>query len=242
MQHNCINEVCYVGLNSRNYIAMLKTNALSFEYDANNRFEFPDLSVEDGADQLILGESGIGKTTFLHLIAGLLPPKTGKIFIKETNITRLKGKELDAFRGQYIGIIFQQPHFIHSLTLGENLAMIQYLGKKKSDPDRVRSVLDCLGLLSKIKDRPHLLSQGEQQRAAIALAVVNEPKLILADEPTAALDDKNCIKVIELLRSQTKINKASLVIITHDQRLKAQFNNAVTLTDRSVDQPITSEL
>ncbi|WPR76747.1 ABC transporter ATP-binding protein [Algoriphagus sp. NG3] len=240
MQQNCINEACYVGLNSRNYIAMLKTNALSFEYDANNRFEFPDLSVEEGADLLILGESGIGKTTFLHLIAGLLPPKTGKIFIDETDITRLTGKELDAFRGKNIGIVFQRPHFIHSLTLGENLAMIQYLGKK-SDPDRIKSVLDGLGLLSKINDRPHLLSQGEQQRAAIALAVVNQPKLILADEPTAALDDKNCIKVMELLRSQTKSNKASLIIITHDQRLKAQFNNAVTLTAKSVDQPIISE-
>lgn len=147
-------------------------------------------------------------------------------------ISHAWGEELDAFRGSSIGIVFQRPHFIHSLTLAENLALIQFLGKKKADPVRIKLVLETLGILSKSKVKPHLLSQGEQQRAAIALAVINQPKLILADEPTAALDDKNCIKVVELLKSQTKRNQASLVIITHDQRLKTEFKDSVTLASK----------
>jgi ABC-type lipoprotein export system ATPase subunit len=211
---------------------MLSTHSLSFEYDEQNQFEFPDLELNEGDDLLILGESGIGKTTFLHLISGLLKPKTGKIFIDGTDLFQLSDKQLDTFRGGAIGIVFQRPHFINSLTLGENLALIQFLGKKKADPVRINLVLDSLGILYKKNRKPHLLSQGEQQRAAIALAVINQPKLILADEPTAALDDKNCIKVIELLKSQTKRNKASLIIITHDQRLKSEFRDSVSLASK----------
>lgn len=209
---------------------MLTIQSLSFEYDLYNRFEFPDLQVNEGQDLLVLGESGIGKTTFLHLIAGLLKPKTGKILIDDTDITRLNGKQLDAFRGSTIGIVFQRPHFIHSLSLGENLSMIRCVGKKQPDPRRIKDVLEGLGLLSKINIRPHLLSQGEQQRAGIAMAVINEPKFILADEPTSALDDKNCIKVIELLKTQTRRNDASLIIITHDQRLKSEFSHSLLLS------------
>lgn len=211
---------------------MLSTHSLSFEYDQNNQFEFPDLMLKEGDNLLVLGESGIGKTTLLHLVSGLLKPKIGKVTIDGTDISRLGGEELDAFRGSSIGIVFQRPHFIHSLTLAENLALIQFLGKKKADPVRIKLVLETLGILSKSKVKPHLLSQGEQQRAAIALAVINQPKLILADEPTAALDDKNCIKVVELLKSQTKRNQASLVIITHDQRLKTEFKDSVTLASK----------
>ena len=215
---------------------MLSTHSLSFEYDEFNQFEFPDLELNEGDDLLILGESGIGKTTFLHLISGLLKLKTGKIFIDGTDLFSLSDKQLDIFRGGAIGIVFQRPHFINSLTLGENLALIQFLGKKKADPIRIKLVLDSLGILSKKDTKPHLLSQGEQQRAAIALAVINQPKLILADEPTAALDDKNCIKVIELLKSQTRRNKASLLIITHDQRLKSEFRNSVSLASKTANR------
>ena len=232
MQQYCKIEIPWLGLAQR-HTNMLTTNSVSFEYENCTHFEFPDLQVDDGLDLLILGESGIGKTTFLHLMAGLLKPKTGRIFVDGTDITRLTGKRLDAFRGENVGIVFQRPHFIHSLTLGENLAMIQYLGKNSADPVRIKKVLEDLGLLSKIRVRPQRLSQGEQQRAAIALAVINQPKLILADEPTAALDDKNCLKVIELLKSQTKKNRASLIIITHDQRLKSEFNMSVTLSAKT---------
>jgi len=236
MQHYCKIEFGWLGLTHK-HTDMLTTNSVSFEYDDYNRFEFPDLQIGDGMNLLILGESGIGKTTFLHLIAGLLKPRTGRIVVDGTEISRLNGKQLDAFRGQNVGVVFQRPHFIHSLTLEENLEMIQYLGKKSANPVRIKTVLEDLGLLAKMKVPPHLLSQGEQQRAAIALAVINQPKLILADEPTAALDDKNCLKVIELLKSMTRKTKSSLIIITHDQRLKSEFNKSVTLFAKTEVQP-----
>ncbi|WP_192349003.1 ABC transporter ATP-binding protein [Algoriphagus sp. Y33] len=218
---------------------MLTIQSLSFEYDLYNRFEFPDIQINEGQDLLVFGESGIGKTTYLHLIAGLLKPKTGRILIDGIDISRLSGRQLDTFRGDTIGIVFQHPHFIHSLTLGENLSIIRCVGKKQPDPQRIRGVLDGLGLLSKINVRPHLLSHGEQQRAGIAVAVINEPKLILADEPTSALDDKNCIKVIELLKSQTKRNDASLIIITHDQRLKPEFSHSILLSAKQTTRTST---
>lgn len=208
---------------------MLSTSLLSFEYNGLIGFEFPDIQLDEGKDMLILGESGVGKTTLLHLIAGLLKPKTGEITIAGTAITGLKGRELDRFRGANVGIVFQRPHFIQSLSLEENLAIIQFLGGKNQDSHRIKVVLDNLGLISKLKENPLNLSQGEQQRAAIALAVINQPQLILADEPTAALDDKNCRRVVELLKNQTQKSHSSLIIITHDQRLKSEFANSVNL-------------
>lgn len=209
---------------------MLTTQSVSFEYNQSNSFEFPDIELSEGSNLLILGESGVGKTTLLHLIGGLLKPKTGKISIGETAITALKGKELDRFRGANVGMVFQRPHFIQSLSLAENLQMIQFLAGKNQDLHRVKVVLDRLGLISKLKENPRNLSQGEQQRAAIALAVINKPRLILADEPTAALDDKNCFRVVELLKNLTKRSGSSLIIITHDQRLKSEFANSINLT------------
>jgi ABC-type lipoprotein export system ATPase subunit len=209
---------------------MLTTQSVSFEYNQINSFEFPDIELSEGSNLLILGESGVGKTTLLHLIGGLLKPKTGKITIGEKAITALKGKELDRFRGANVGMVFQRPHFIQSLSLAENLQMIQFLAGKNQDLHRVKVVLDRLGLISKLKENPRNLSQGEQQRAAIALAVINKPRLILADEPTAALDDKNCFRVVELLKNLTKRSGSSLIIITHDQRLKSEFANSINLT------------
>ncbi|WP_026954387.1 ABC transporter ATP-binding protein [Algoriphagus vanfongensis] len=208
---------------------MLISRAVTFEYDKSNQFHFPDINLPEGTNLLVLGDSGIGKTTLLHLTAGLLKPKSGSIEIDRTDIMQLEGKDLDRFRGAHIGIIFQKPYFIQSLTLRENLELIQYLGNRAKDGHRIKLVLDDLGLLGKMNTKPQYLSQGEQQRAGIALAVINQPKLILADEPTSALDDKNCRRVIELLKNQTKKNKCSLMIITHDQRLKTEFENSIKL-------------
>lgn len=212
---------------------MLISHSLSFQYNASNRFEFPDIVLDRGENLLILGESGIGKTTLLHLLAGLLKPASGRIAVAGVDLTRLKGKELDRFRGSQVGIVFQKPYFIQSLTLGENLQMIQTLGRKSIDIHAIELLLDELGLFDKIHSKPHRLSQGEQQRAAIALALVNRPALILADEPTSALDDKNCSKVIKLLKHQTAKYGASLLLITHDNRLTCEFENSVTLQSQN---------
>ena len=206
---------------------MLETKNLRFKYDNNLELNFPDIKTSK-ENLLILGASGVGKTTFLHLLSGLLKPMDGEIDLLGTKISRLKMSEMDRFRGKNIGIVFQKPHFINSLTVKENLQLAQYISKK-SDKNRVQSLLESLGIEDKANKKTQNLSQGEKQRVSIALAIVNSPKLILADEPTSSLDDLNCHKVINILKNQASKYKAKLIIITHDYRLKKHFKNTLSL-------------
>ena len=206
---------------------MLETKNLRFKYDNNLELNFPDIKTSK-ENLLILGASGVGKTTFLHLLSGLLKPMNGEIDLLGTNISKLKMSEMDRFRGKNIGIVFQKPHFINSLTVKENLQLAQYISKK-SDKNRVQSLLESLGIEDKANKKTQNLSQGEKQRVSIALAIVNSPKLILADEPTSSLDDLNCDKVINILKNQASKYKAKLIIITHDYRLKKHFKNTLSL-------------
>lgn len=208
---------------------MLKTSSLRFSYNQQTEFRFPDIEMSEGEDLLILGESGIGKTTLLHLIAGLLRPVSGTVELMGTVLNDLSSTKLDRFRGKHIGLVFQRPHFVQALTVQENMALVQYLAGKHQDKDRIKLVLENLGIGHKLRDKPHNLSQGEQQRAAIALALINNPELLLADEPTSSLDDKNAERVAVLLQEQAKASNAQLIIITHDKRLKDHFQNTLTL-------------
>ena len=202
---------------------MLETKNLRFKYDNNLELNFPDIKTSK-ENLLILGASGVGKTTFLHLLSGLLKPMNGEIDLLGTKISKLKMSEMDRFRGKNIGIVFQKPHFINSLTVKENLQLAQYISKK-NDKNRIQSLLESLGIEDKANKKTQNLSQGEKQRVSIALAIVNSPKLILADEPTSSLDDLNCDKVINILKNQASKYKAKLIIITHDYRLKKHFKN-----------------
>ena len=206
---------------------MLETKNLRFKYDNNLELNFPDIKTSK-ENLLILGASGVGKTTFLHLLSGLLKPMNGEIDLLGTKISNLKMSEMDRFRGKNIGIVFQKPHFINSLTVKENLQLAQYISKK-SDKNRIKSLLESLGIEDKANKKTQNLSQGEKQRVSIALAIVNSPKLILADEPTSSLDDLNCDKVINILKNQASKYKAKLIIITHDYRLKKHFKNTLSL-------------
>lgn len=206
---------------------MLETKNLRFKYDNNLELNFPDIKTSK-ENLLILGASGVGKTTFLHLLSGLLKPIIGEINLLGTKISKLKMSEMDRFRGKNIGIVFQKPHFINSLTVKENLQLAQYISKK-SDKNRIQSLLESLGIEDKANKKTQNLSQGEKQRVSIALAIVNSPKLILADEPTSSLDDLNCDKVINILKNQASKYKAKLIIITHDYRLKKHFKNTLSL-------------
>ncbi|MDN5216648.1 ATP-binding cassette domain-containing protein [Fulvivirgaceae bacterium BMA12] len=208
---------------------MIQTTGLSYAYDAQAEFRFPDIHLADAENLVILGESGIGKTTLLHLLAGLLVAKTGKVLINNTDITQLGARELDHFRGNNMGFVFQKPYFVKSLSLIDNLLLLQYLAGRKSDQTKIKQVLDRLGIKDKERKKTYQLSQGEQQRASIAMAIINDPKIILADEPTSSLDDKNCLNVTTLLKSQASATGANLVVITHDQRLKTQFENQLQL-------------
>ena len=206
---------------------MLETKNLRFKYDNNLELNFPDIKTSK-ENLLILGASGIGKTTFLHLLSGLLKPMNGEIDLLGTKISKLKMSEMDRFRGKNIGIVFQKPHFINSLTVKENLQLAQYISKK-SDKNRIQSLLESLGIEDKANKKTQNLSQGEKQRVSIALAIVNSPKLILADEPTSSLDDLNCDRVITILKNQASKYKAKLIIITQDYRLKKHFKNTLSL-------------
>ena len=208
---------------------MIKTSALSYQYEKANPIEFPDFEVKSGEDLLILGRSGIGKSTLLHLLAGLLTPKTGIVEIAGQNLGKLRGNERDNFRGRNLGIVFQQFHFVQSLTLWENLLLTQFLAGSEQRKSEIEEVLKKLSLVDQAKKYPKNMSHGQQQRALIAAALLKKPNVILADEPTSSLDDYNCGQVIELLRKQTQDLGATLVVITHDSRLKAQFERRLDL-------------
>ena len=207
---------------------MIQTKKLNFKYNDQAAFSFPDINLRKNENLLIIGSSGIGKTTLLHLLAGLLQSDSGSINLFGQDISKLTQYELDRFRGQNIGIVFQKPHFVNSLTVKENLQLAQYLGNKVNQ-GRIDDILSSLNILNKKNKNPKKLSQGEKQRACIAMAIVNSPKLILADEPTSSLDDENCDRVIKLLKKQASEFNAQLVVITHDNRLKKHFKKSIKL-------------
>lgn len=207
---------------------MISTKGLNFKYNEQASFSFPDINLGKDENLLIIGSSGIGKTTLLHLLAGLLESNSGSINLYGQDISKLTQHQIDKFRGQNIGIVFQKPHFVNSLTVKENLQLAQYLGNKK-DQNRIVDILSSLDILDKENKKPKKLSQGEKQRASIAMAIVNSPKLILADEPTSSLDDENCDRVIKLLKKQASEFKAQLIVITHDNRLKKHFKKSIKL-------------
>ena len=217
---------------------MLQTQNLSYHYTAALQLQFPDIGLSSAAELLILGESGVGKTTLLYLLAGLLKPTSGTIHIANTETTALSSSELDHFRGQHIGLVFQRPHFIQSISVLDNLLMIQHVAGKTQSKRVALRLLQALGIGNKARIKPNQLSQGEQQRAGIALATINQPNLILADEPTASLDDKNCFKVMDLLKQQAEETGANLLVITHDIRLKSSFDQVLELTQKTTQKAV----
>ncbi len=209
---------------------MIETKHLAYSYEPNKVMRFPDFIIGKGAQYLLLGESGSGKTTLLHLLGGLLRAQRGNIIINKTDITTLSETALDAFRGQQAGFIFQKNHLINALTVKKNLLMAPFLAGLKLDVKRIEEVLDQLGIADKIDAKVHDLSQGQVQRVSIARAVLNKPAIIFADEPTSALDDKHCDQVIKLLLDVTKRYQTTLVIATHDQRLKSKISDVLNVS------------
>lgn len=208
---------------------MLQTKSLHFAYPDSPPLVFPDINCGAGEQWLLLGQSGSGKTTLLHLLAGLRTPTSGEVRINGTITSGLSARELDQFRGQEVGIVFQQAHFIKALSVLENLRLAQKLAGHAIDDKTIKILLDQLQIGHKLQATPQQLSVGEQQRAAIARALVNKPRVLLADEPTSALDDENTTQVVSLLQQQAAEAGATLLIVTHDNRLKTIFDQQITL-------------
>ncbi len=210
---------------------MIKTDNLTFYYNKEKKdaFSFPNITLKEQEDLLILGKSGIGKTTFLHLLAGLLKPTSGKVSINNVDINSLSNNKLDKFRGQNIGLVFQKKHAIQSLSVLKNLEARLFFSKKTVPNSEIETLLQKLGLSAFKHKRLNELSEGQLQRLNIAMSVIHKPKVILADEPTSSLDDENCKIVVELLKKQAKLNNACLIIITHDSRIKPFFQNTIII-------------
>ncbi len=208
---------------------MFHTKDVRFKYTEGPSFFYPDFSCEKGESIVILGKSGVGKSTLLYILGGLLKPNHGEIWINGIDCAPLTGKKLDHFRGKHIGIVFQKSHFISSLTVEENLHFTRKLAGLTKDRKRIHTILERLAIPHKKNEFPENLSQGEQQRFSIARALVTHPQLILADEPSSALDDENCQLMIDLLKEQAEEDEASLAIVTHDYRLSHLFSNKIEL-------------
>ena len=204
---------------------LLEANSLKFAHPGQAAIAFPDILVGPGEALLILGKSGSGKSTLLHLLSGLLQPMQGEIQLDGIKLSSLSGQKLDLFRGKNIGIVFQKPHLIAALSVRQNLELAHFFAKKKGQ--EIDHLLAELGIAHKANSNVLTLSEGEAQRVSIARALANNPKLILADEPTSSLDDENTEKVIHLLRIQAAKIGAALVIVTHDQRVKNHVSNFI---------------
>ena len=194
------------------------------------------IEANPGEKWLLHGPSGSGKTTLLHIIAGLLKPSQGSVHIAEQDIYALTETARDRFRGQHIGIVFQQFHLLPVFTVLENLLMAHYMAGVQQDKTHVQQVLATLGLAGREHAYPAELSFGQQQRVAIARAVINRPQLLLADEPTSGLDDTRSEQVLDLLTSSAREVQATLVVASHDHRITDSFDHCIAL-DEQVEMP-----
>ncbi|HEY0244870.1 MAG TPA: ATP-binding cassette domain-containing protein [Mucilaginibacter sp.] len=203
---------------------MINIHSLQCHY-GNRILSFLDWYIQQGEHWLVLGESGSGKTTLLHLLGGLLKPNAGEVVINGMPIYQLSEARLDRYRGQNIGMVFQRAHLIKSLNVFDNLLAAQSFAGIRPDKNRIRAVLGSLNIEDRQQSFPAELSQGQLQRVSIARAVINEPGIIMADEPTSSLDDKNAGLVIDLLIGQAEEYNSTLIIASHDKRVKDRIAN-----------------
>jgi putative ABC transport system ATP-binding protein len=212
---------------------MIRIEQLRFAYDGGaDVLRLDEFVLESESNVLVVGPSGCGKTTLLHVIAGLLLPTGGSVTVDGQDLAALSAPARDRFRGRHIGIVLQQFHLLPTLTALQNLLVAQSIAGLPVDRTAAHRVLDALGVDERVDAYPHQLSVGQQQRVAIARALVNRPKLLLADEPTSNLDDEACASVADLLLNATQQHAVSLLIATHDTRLKSKIPRQLALPRR----------
>jgi len=209
---------------------MIAVHGLAHRYGSAEALRLSQWTVAQGERWAVLGASGSGKTTLLHVIAGLVRPTEGEVEVSGEKLRKLDDARLDRWRGATVGIVLQALHLVRHLSVRDNLRLAQYLAHLPQDDLRIQDTLAALGVADKAARRPPDLSQGERQRVAIARAVVNRPKLLLADEPTANLDDAAAVLAVELLIEQAARHGATLVVATHDARVKTKFRERLELS------------
>ena len=191
-------------------------------------------SVEQGEFVAIIGASGSGKSTLLHLIGGVDRPTSGKVFINGTDIYKLNNDNLAIFRRRQIGLIYQFYNLIPILNVKENITLPCDLDGKKVDKKRLNDLLETLGLKNRINHLPNELSGGQQQRVSIGRALINNPALVLADEPTGNLDSKSSRDIVDLLKLSNKKYKQTLILITHDKNIAEEADRVITIQDGKI--------
>ena len=189
------------------------------------------MSVQKGETLAVVGASGSGKSTLLHMIGGMDVPTSGKIYVEGREITEMKDTELSVYRRRKIGFVFQAYHLMPILTVEENIQMPILLDHQKPDKAYIDHIIELLGLKDKRKCLPGQLSGGQQQRAAIARAMANRPSLILADEPTGALDTRNGEEVMSLLQNSVRQLDQTLILITHNPDLARETGRILRMED-----------
>ncbi|MBQ4057477.1 MAG: ABC transporter ATP-binding protein [Lachnospiraceae bacterium] len=192
------------------------------------------MTVKQGEVLAVVGASGSGKSTLLNVIGGVDTPSSGKIVVDGKDITKLNDEQMSVFRRRKIGFVFQAYHLIPVLSVEENIMMPILLDHRKPDKEYVDYIMEMLGLQDRKTHLPNQLSGGQQQRAAIARALANRPALILADEPTGALDSKNGNEVITLLQDSVKKLNQTLILITHNLDIAREADRIVRMVDGEI--------
>jgi putative ABC transport system ATP-binding protein len=210
---------------------MIALHDVRHGYGGQLILDLPQLTVPQGGRLLMLGPSGSGKSTLLHVLAGILRPDAGRAEVAGQDLYALGEHARDVFRGKHLGLVFQRLHLIGALTVAQNLRLAPALAGLPAGTARVREVLAALDLADKADAYPHQLSVGQQQRVAIGRAVMNHPRVLLADEPTASLDDRRTEAVLKLLLEQAEANGATLVVATHDRRIMGAFEHRLELDE-----------
>lgn len=213
---------------------ILQTNNLTKVYDAEVKVEaLVDVNFNLSKCDLvaIIGDSGSGKSTFLHLLAGVDKPSSGDIFIEDKNITKLNKEDLTIFRRRNIGVIYQFFNLIPNISVKKNILLPILLDDKKVDQEYFDEILSILGIKDKLNRFPRELSGGEQQRVAIARSLITRPAIVLADEPTGNLDRKNSEDIISLFKLVNQRLNSTIMIITHDEKVANACNKVYKMVD-----------
>lgn len=217
---------------------VLRTEDLTREYGFGDNkviaLNHVSFSVEEGEFVTILGPSGSGKSTLLHLLGGVDKPTSGKVYIGGQSIYEMKERELTAFRRREIGQIYQFYNLIPVLNVEENICLPMLLDHRQAERKDLDELLELLGLTERVNHLPSELSGGQQQRVAIGRALINKPKLILADEPTGNLDQKNSREIIKLFRELNEKYGQTILLITHDEKIAEHAERILVIEDGQI--------